>query len=195
MTATTPTLADGLPGGAPASSRFGRLSVAVRQMRTRAAGGRLDRWLLVVGGVLMPLGVLLIILGWVGASRTPLPFEQNDYLISGGLLGLALVISGGFVYFAYWQTVRIQESREQSRELISAMGRLESLLTSGVSMGTSSGGSNGAPGATFVATASGSIFHRPDCTVVSGRTDLSAVNPDRTKLQPCRICTPLAVAR
>jgi hypothetical protein len=195
MTATTPTMVDGLPSGQPAASRFGRLSVAVRQMRTRAAGARLDRWLLIVGGVLMPLGVLLIILGWVGASRTPLPFEQNDYLISGGILGLGLVIAGGFVYFAYWQTVRIQESREQSRELISAMSRLEGLLVSGVSMGAPGAGGNGAPGATFVSTASGSIFHRPDCTVVSGRTDLSPVDAERTKLQPCRICTPLAVTQ
>src|SRR5205823_14925534 len=105
------------------------VAAQVRGLRTRAGTGRLDRWMLVVGGVLMPLGALLIVLGWVGASRTPLPFEQNDYLISGGLLGLGLLIVGGFVYFGYWQTVRIRESREQTAELTNALGRLETLLT------------------------------------------------------------------
>jgi hypothetical protein len=169
------------------TSRFGRLSEAVAQLRTRAAGGRLDTWMLIIGGVLMPLGVLLIILGWVGASHTPLQFEQTPYLISGGVLGLGLVISGGFVYFGYWQTLRIRESREQSEALTAALARLESLLASGA---TTTGGNVGVT-AGFVATPNGSIFHRPDCTVVAGRTDLTSVNPQRTKLEPCRICDPL----
>ena len=143
--------------------------------------------MLIIGGTLMPLGVLLVILGWLGASHTPLPFEQTPYLISGGILGLALVVSGGFVYFAYWQTLRVRESREQSADIIAALGRLESLLASGA---TTTGGSAGVT-AGFVATPNGSIFHRPDCTVVASRSDLTSVNPDKTKLEPCRICTPL----
>src|SRR3954452_15143118 len=185
---TVPSLGGTLSSGQHAStSRFGRLTEAVAQLRTRAAGGRLDSWMLIIGGVLMPLGVLLIILGWVGASRTPLPFEQTPYLISGGILGLALVISGGFVYFAYWQTLRVRESREQTNEITAALARLEALLAGGVA-------TSGAPAPVttgYVATPNGSIFHRPDCTVVAGRTDLTAVNPNRTKLEPCRICEPL----
>ena len=170
------------------TSRFGRLTDAVSQLRTRAVGGNLDRWMLIVGGVLMPLGVLLIILGWIGASHTPLPFEQTPYLISGGILGLALVIAGGFTYFAYWQTLRVRESREQTEAVTAALARLESLLASGASTtaGTTAGVTAG-----FVATPNGSIFHRPDCTVVAGRTDLTSVNPDKTKLEPCRICNPV----
>ena len=170
------------------TSRFGRLTDAVSQLRTRAVGGNLDRWMLIVGGVLMPLGVLLIILGWIGASHTPLPFEQTPYLISGGILGLALVIAGGFTYFAYWQTLRVRESREQTEAVTAALARLESLLASGASTtaGTTAGVTSG-----FVATPNGSIFHRPDCTVVAGRTDLTSVNSDKTKLEPCRICNPV----
>jgi hypothetical protein len=170
------------------TSRFGRLTDAVRQLRTRAAGGRLDQWMLIVGGTLMPLGVLLILLGWLGASRTPFSFEQTPYLISGGILGLALVVSGGFVYFAYWQTIRIRESREQALDLSAALARLEGLLASGA---TTTDGTRAPVTAGFVATPNGSIFHRPDCTVVANRTDLTAVDPQRTKLEPCRICTPL----
>ena len=169
-----------------ATGRFGRLTEAVAQLRTRAAGGRWDQWMLIVGGLLMPLGVLLIILGWVGASRTPLGFEQTPYLISGGILGLALVVSGGFVDFGYWQTLRVRESRVQAQELATALARLEALLASGA---TTTDGKKGVT-AGFVSTPNGSIYHRPDCTVVAGRTDLTSVNPARTKLEPCRICTP-----
>jgi hypothetical protein len=166
MTTTTPVLSNQI--GQESNSRFTRLAAAVRGLRTRAANTDLERALLIVGGVLMPLGVLLILLGWEGVSHTPLPFEQNSYLISGGILGLALVFAGGFIYFAYWQTVRIRESREQAKEQPAAVNAGQ-----------------------FVATPSGSIFHRADCSVVAGRTDLSTVNPQRTKLEPCRICTPL----
>ena len=187
MTASTHRLGEPA-AGAGTSSRFARLTEAVQRLRTRAGTNR-DQWLLIAGGVLMPLGVVLIILGWVGASRTPLPFEQTSYLISGGILGLALVIGGGFIYFAYWQTIRVRESRVQAEELTKALSRLEELLTAGVTGAvTASRPSTDKP---FVATPNGSIFHRPDCTVVVGRTDLSPVNPDRTKLEPCRICNPL----
>lgn len=189
MSTSAPSLGGALPSGQQASSRFGRLTDAVAKLRTRAAGGRWDNWMLIVGGVLMPLGVLLIILGWVGASHTPLQFEQTPYLISGGILGLALVVAGGFVYFAYWQTLRVRESREQTEALTAALGRLEALLGGG-STATTAAANSAATG--FVATPNGSIFHRPDCTVVAGRTDLTSVNPQRTKLEPCRICDPLA---
>jgi hypothetical protein len=185
MTTTTPpTFASS------AASRIDRLSEQVRRLRTRASSGGLDRWLLIIGGVLMPLGVVFILLGWAGAARTPLPFEQNDYLISGGLLGLALVISGGFTYFAYWQTVRIRESRAQAAELTTAISRLEALLGGGAA--APAGAVAAAPKRqTFVATATGSIFHRPDCAAVAGRDDLTKVDATKTKLRPCRICTPL----
>jgi hypothetical protein len=160
----------------------------VRGLRTRSFVGQLDLWMLVIGSVLMPLGVVLIVLGYIGASHTPLPFEQNDYLISGGILGLSLVIAGGFVYFGYWQTIRVRESREQARELTAALGRVEALLRSNDAIG----GSGAATVGTFVATASGSIFHRQECTVVAGRTDLRRVDPDRDGLAPCRICEPLS---
>jgi hypothetical protein len=197
VTATTPqalgaTSADEVTTGV--DSRFARLTEQVAKLRTRAGTGDLDRYMLVVGGILMPLGVLLIVLGWAGASRTPLPFEQTSYLISGGILGLGLVIAGGFVYFGYWQTVRIRESRVQSAELNDAMNRLETLLAGGAMVAipeAAAGGSASRSKQKFVATANGSIFHRPDCAVVRDRDGLVSVDPDNTKLSPCRICTPL----
>jgi hypothetical protein len=89
--------------------------------------------------------------------------------------------------------VRIRESRVQAAELTAAISRLENLLAGGAVAGgaNASGGAATTVTKSFVATASGSIFHRPDCAAVAGREDLSAVDPAKTKLRPCRICTPL----
>ena len=190
MTTTSPGIGDKLAGSAE-SGRFARLVAQARALRTRAGSGSKDKWLLIGGGVLMPLGVVFILLGWLGASRTPLAFEQNDYLISGGVLGLALVISGGFVYFAYWQTVRIRESRQQAADLSGAVARLEALVAAG-GLAAGGGGAAGSAAQTFVATANGSIYHRPDCQVVAARDDLEPVDPATTSLRPCRICEPVA---
>ena len=139
----------------------------------------------------MPLGAVLILLGWAGTSRTTLEYEQINYLISGGILGLALVVAGGFTYFAYWQTVRIRESRNQTVAVTNAIGRLETLLAGGAG-GDVTGIEAVEP--RYVATANGTIFHLPDCTAVAGRDDLSDVDVTTTTLSPCRICTPLSPA-
>lgn len=167
------------------TGRIDRLTDQVRHVRTRASAGSLDRWLLVLGLLLMPVGIVFIILGWAGASRTPLPFEQIDYLISGGLIGLALVISGGFLYFAYWQTVRVHESRTQAAALTASVRRLEALLGASVADGTIT-----VPEPEFVATEAGTVYHRVDCAAVAGRDDVSTIDVATTTLEPCRICTP-----
>ncbi|HVT21511.1 MAG TPA: hypothetical protein VHD58_03925 [Mycobacteriales bacterium] len=185
MTTSIETLGE----GGSAAGLMGRLSEQVRTVRTRASGFGYDRLLLVAGGLLMPVGIVLILLGWAGASRTPFAWEQNDYLISGGILGLALVFAGGFLYFSYWNTVRINEARAQTRQVVAALNRVEALLAGGASV-DDSGRAVPAP-RRYVATPSGSIFHRPDCAAVAGRSDVKEVDVERTSLKPCRICNPL----
>ncbi len=174
-----------------ATSRLDRLAGQVRRLRTRG-GGTTERWMLIVGGMLMPLGVLAILLGWVGASRTPLQFEQTPYLISGGILGLALVFAGGFVFFAYWQTVRIRESREQQRQLVEALGRIEARFAAAEVAAAHAAGVEPAAATGLVATASGTMFHRADCPIVAGRDDLRPADPQTGNLRPCKMCDPLS---
>ncbi|HVA44516.1 MAG TPA: hypothetical protein VNF50_13625 [Acidimicrobiales bacterium] len=170
------------------------LASRVQALRTQVAAGRLDRGLLIVGGVLLPLGLLLIVLAWLGASHTVLLFEQIPYMISGGLLGLALVVVGGFVYFAYWQTLLVREGREQARRLESVLERIESHLSTaaGESVSARANGPAGIkPGsATWLATPTGTMLHRPNCQVVKGRADLRRVAPGAKGYEPCRICRP-----
>ena len=172
-----------------------RLAGRVSRLRSRGGSGGLDRWLLLTGGALMPLGFLLVLLGWAGASHTPLLFEQIPYMISGGLLGVALVFAGGFVYFAYWQTLLVRESRKGREDLQASLSRLETLLASGALIGGSfegapTTGSNGH--AQYVATATGTMIHRPDCVAVANRPNLRAVSADAPGLTACGLCEPLA---
>src|SRR4051812_35297534 len=171
-----------------------RLAGRVGKLRTRSGSRNLDRWLLLTGGALMPLGFLLIILGWIGASGTPLLFEQIPYLISGGLLGLALVFAGGFVYFAYWQTLLVRESRTAREDLQASLARVEALLAAGAGMSVdvpSQGGGYNGP-APLVVPATGTMPHRPDCAVVAGRPNLREASPDEPGLTACGLCDPLA---
>ena len=95
-------------------------------LRTRRLGT--GRVLLIAGGVMVPLGVCLILLAWQGASNTPLVFEQIPYMISGGLLGLGLMVLGGLVYFGYWLSLLVKESRLERREMITLLSTISDQL-------------------------------------------------------------------
>lgn len=163
-----------------------RLHARVSGLRGRGALG--DRWMLLVGGLLLPLGVLLVLLGWRGAAGTPLEFEQNSYLISGGLLGVALVVAGGFLYFGYWLTLLVRETRTGRAELVGVLGRIEQLLAEGAVQQPVRGV---AAAGTLVATKTGTMFHRTDCVAVDGKEGLRAVTADTPGLTPCRLCDPV----
>ena len=174
-----------------AIGRVDRLGEAVSRLR----GGRridVDRAQLIGGGVLAVLGLVAIILGWYGAANTGFEFEQLPYLISGGLLGIALCFLGGFVYFAYWVTKLVRESRAQSERAADILDQIAASLNGAApaprrSVRTIAGGSNGA----FVATRNGNLFHRPDCSAVAGRQRLRRVTAQTRGLEPCALCDPL----
>jgi hypothetical protein len=178
------------PADAPSNPTL-KLSSRVSRLRGRTREGSLDRALLVIGGVLLPLGVLLVILGWLGASHTVLLFEQIPYVVSGGLLGLALVIVGGFVYFTYWQTLLVRESRTANRDLVAGLARIEAVLSRVAAPDLQQRPAEAAP--VLVATAKGTMAHLPGCQVVAGRRGLRSVPADSPLLRPCRICQPIGL--
>ncbi len=69
------------------------------------------------GAVLLPLGLVVIVLGWYGAANTPYEYDQISYLVSGGLLGLGLTFTGGFLYFGAWLARIADDGRESSKRL------------------------------------------------------------------------------
>jgi hypothetical protein len=174
-------------------SRAHKLQASVSRLRSRSGGAGLERWLLIVGGGMVVIGLPVIVLGWYGASHTPYVFEQVPYLISGGLLGLALALLGGLFYFAYWITKQIQETRRQSEQTKEALGEIRDLLA-GSAIAVSGQKAKATGNGALVATEKGTMFHRSDCVVVQGRDDLRTVEAGSPGLEPCKICEPLSVS-
>ncbi len=169
-----------------------RFADSVRSLRTGGSSLALgERTLMVIGGVIAPLGLLFVLLGWIGASRTPNLFEQIPYLISGGLFGLGLVFLGAFFYFAHWITELVKENRAQSAALLDAIERLQSQVRDGVGATAAVASAAAQPGAHhLVATPRGSMVHRPDCVVVAGKDNVQVVD-EADGLAPCKLCDPL----
>lgn len=136
-----------------------------------------------LGVGLIGLGLVVIGLGWFGASGrggqvngTTTVTAQLPYLLSGGFLGLALVVVGTGLLVS--QSARLDQAR------------LEILLEQRLVAGT---------GAVIPADAGGLVaagaasFHDPGCRHVDGRREIDYVTVDEALsrgLQPCRLCQP-----
>lgn len=182
----------------------------VARTRLRDRFSTTDQVMTVGAAVLLPLGIVMVFLGWYGAARTPYLFEQVPYLVSGGLLGLSLVLTGGFVLFGSWIARTAREQRTRDAELLQAVRELRAELArpaadpvpappaprSRRKAVAAAPAPNGAGAAHLVATARGSMLHRPDCAIVTDREDLHAVtDADAEGLQPCRLCEPLGAGQ
>jgi hypothetical protein len=192
--------APGDSAAASQASRYQRLADGVRSLRT--GGGTLnfsEHTLMVLGGIIAPLGLVIVLLGWYGAAHSPFLFQQVPYLISGLGLGLGLVFLGSFFYFAHWITELVKEGRAQSAAMVEAIARLEETvkqqagadrLAAAPDTGVDAFMPNGAT-ADLVATSKGTMAHRPDCVVVAGKPGLRRVSAD-DDLESCKLCDPYA---
>jgi hypothetical protein len=175
-----------------AGSRQQRLAASVKNLRTRQSLSSMpvDRWVLVAGAIMVPLGIALIILGWYGAAHKALLIQQFPYLISGGILGLGLMITGGLAYFGYWITRLVQENRTNTRDMIAAIDRLAAVAGEEDGDGAGAGRAGAAASGTLVATATGTMLHRPDCPVVANRPGVRKVKAGTAGFEACKICEP-----
>lgn len=146
-----------------------------------------------VGGVLMPFGVLAICLGWYGSAHAHYEYDQNVYLISGGVLGLGLVFLGGFLYFGAWLSRMATDQRQASAQLTDAMLALADVVA--VRQRMASGESSPTDMAELhrselVTAGSNTTVHRRDCALIANRPDLHDYEPDGSIVTTCRVCKP-----
>jgi hypothetical protein len=125
----TPRRAPGA-GAPPAPKRLHRLASVV----DRSRGGRPDRDLRkimqILGMVTIGFGIACIVFGWYGASHSPYLYQEIPYLISGGLLGVALVIAGGVLVRCAWSLRQVEEARRNALAIVRSVDRLERVLRS-----------------------------------------------------------------
>ena len=179
-----------------------KAGTGLRRIPTLVREGGLDlrnTWQVVAGAILLPLGIATILLGWSGAAHGRVEQQQIPYLISGGLLGLAGVIIGGFFFWAHWlyriydqADLHHEEAMRQQAELIRALLQLrgEGVAAPAVAKATAAAG---ATSTKFVATRSGTSVHRPDCSLIANRSgQLRTVSAaEAARMKPCRVCDPL----
>jgi hypothetical protein len=114
MTTTVADRAPVLAAGSSMAEREEALASGAEELSTGRSSLLEDSRLLpTVAASLMTLGLTAILLGWFGAARSTLIEEQVPYLISGGLLGLALALIGALVLFGHWTAVSIKEERQR----------------------------------------------------------------------------------
>ena len=147
------------------------LADGARDLRQPA---RPDRWLLLGGAATFALGLVAIAVGWYGSAQSTLEFEQTPYLISGGLLGVALVVTGGLVYFSYWLTVLVRDNRATAARTAAHQDRLEQLLAGLVSAQVQQ----------LVMTEHGTVAHRLGCPATHGH----ATRPADDDAELCELC-------
>lgn len=138
----------------------------------------------VIGFFFMTLGVVMIALAWNGAANRNFVEGQFPYLLSGGVLGLALVIIGATLLFL----VTIRAERELMTDRFDEMIRLL-----GRNLNRLSVSSNGSGGAGIQVVASNAVFHRAECKILQGKEGLATVTVDQAEdegLTPCRVCEP-----
>jgi len=141
-----------------------------------------------VGWVLAAAGAIALFVGWFGVSGQSLTAKQIPYLVSAGLTGVALFIMAG-VFLA---TDDIRRQFERIGELERKVDDLYSLFVADLNA-PARVQTPGAVAGTVVALPAGSSYHRPTCSLVTGKADVTAVSSrdiDKRGLRACRVCDP-----
>ncbi len=128
-TGTASATANAAEGGTtPVVTRLGRLAAAVERARRKGGGPNMRRWLELVGMAMIVFGFVCILLGWYGAAHSAYQYQEIPYLISGGLLGVALVIAGGILLRTASSMRQLEEDRRNALAIVRSVDRLERIL-------------------------------------------------------------------
>lgn len=142
------------------------------------------RYLRLFGLAVCAAGFASIAIGWNGAARLTVVDQQFPFLLSGGVLGVALVLFGvGTLMLAQIKTERQKLSRI-------FQGMAVRPRAGGQAMGIETEDSGDGNGRVL---AGPSTFHRFDCPLVKGRAGLDRITVDEARSQglaECRVCRP-----
>jgi hypothetical protein len=137
----------------------------------------------------MPMGILVICLGWYGTAHSHYDYDQRTYLISGGILGLGLTFLGGFLYFGAWLAKVAADQRDSSRQLADTILILADMVSrqgGGSPLDTAAADAGAVP----VFAGGGTTVHRRDCALIAHRDDLKVMTGTEVNPTTCRVCKP-----
>lgn len=137
------------------------------------------------GAIMMPLGLVIIALGYYGVANSVFDFERDAYAFSGGFFGLGLTFSGGFLYFGAWLARIASDGRESNKRLADTLLMLADVTSRAASLNDRGADTSSLP----VLAGDGTTIHRRDCSLIGHRGDLKPAG-DRPGLTACRVCKP-----
>jgi hypothetical protein len=143
-------------------------------------------WPFILGAVLVSGGLAAIILGYLGAAGTLYVGLQVPYVVSGGLLGLGLVVLGSALMVVQVMTRHTRLLRRLLEEQRARPREDDRMPPHGeLSDGRAEDGM-------VVVAAGAKRFHRPGCLLVQGKA-VQRLEPGAAAskgLQACRVCDP-----
>ena len=140
-----------------------------------------------LGVILCLAGFGVMFFGWNGAASKNVVMAQFPYLISGGLVGLALVVVGAAM-------IIVQSAREDRARLEAALERLATAVETSGGNAPLAAAHAGNGGYVLAGTTS---YHRLDCTLTEARDEAHAIGLEEAfarGMEPCRVCRPPALA-
>jgi hypothetical protein len=114
------------------SGRLEQFVTGVHGLRVPNQSESLERRLYLAGIVLPALGLIVIWIGWWGASGTKYVYQEIPYIISGGIFGVALVLIGAALFARYsvarllrfWLARLVAEQQIQTDRVVNVIGSL-----------------------------------------------------------------------
>jgi hypothetical protein len=151
------------------------------QSRVQAGFGRFGGRLSIV---IIGIGLAAIGIAWNGAAGNSLIAAQFPYLVSGGLIGISLVMIG--------TAMMVMQAYREERTRLEL--KLDQLIVAVTKSGGIGGGGTAAPkDLTGLVVAGSASYHVPGCRLVDGREEVDYLTPEEARarfLQPCRVCAP-----
>jgi hypothetical protein len=129
---SSPTGSDGSAGSVGASGRAEQFLADVYTLQIPSQTERRERRLYEAGLVIAVAGFAIIALGWWGASGTKYTYQEIPYVISGGILGVALVIIGAALFarhsaarlLRFWLARLVADQQIQTDRIVDAITAL-----------------------------------------------------------------------
>lgn len=141
---------------------------------------RLGRML---GLAFIAVGFIVIGKAWDGAANLVRVDSQFPYLLSGGFMGLGLIVTGATLLLLASVRAERQSMTDSFDDIATLLGRNLSRLQIS-SNGSATDGQ---------VVAGGGVYHRAECRVLEGKDGLTTVTVEQAAaegLEPCRVCRP-----
>lgn len=137
-----------------------------------------------LGLLFVTAGFVVIGKAWDGAASINFTTGQFPYLLSGGFMGLGLIVTGC--------TLLLLATVRGEREVMSQkFDEVTKLLSRSLTRMQAS--SNGVAGSGEQVIAGETTYHRPGCKILQGKTGLATVTIEQAAaegLNACRVCEP-----